>query len=246
MEKVVRISKALGGLRTKFWFAKVAGSLGQTPTWFWRTIDKSNGDRATWERYKRGLRDAVPHGGRDRVALVDARYPGFAIYHRIAMWNLLDGAMLTNDEIVRQIANLDDPVRTIVLAGGYRSPEGDREFDRVCSELEEFPEFRSLACIVLMLAWADNLHNLGLWNALCGLYRHMIPAFIEQGGIPFHEEVFDAVDAFARERELTKLNVREDRFEDWRHQLPRLKKILEEQEYLRLSYYESMPRILEG
>ena len=246
MEKLVRISKSLGGLRTKLWFAKVARGLDQTPTWFWKTFDNSIGDRATWERYKRGLRDAVPHNGRDRVALVDEKYLGSSIYHRTAMWNVLDGATLATEEITVHIAKLDDPVRTIVLAGGYKSQEGDRDFDRVLSELEQFPDFETLACIVLMLAWSDNLHNLQLWNDLCRFYRHMIPAFIERDDIPFYEDVFDAVDAYACTRGLTKLNVREDRFECWRNQIPRFETMKLTAAKQDLEYFERMPKSYRG
>lgn len=244
MEKVIRVSKPLGGLRTKLWFAKVAH--GRTPAWFWKTIDRSIGDRATWERYKRGLRDAVPHAGRDRVALFDAQYPGSAIYHRTAMWNVLDGKTLNINEITGQIAKLGDPTRTIVLAGGYRSGVGDRDFDRVLSELEQFPDFETLACIVLMLAWSENLHNLKLWNDLCQFYRHMIPAFIARDEIPFHGEVFDMIDAYARTRILAKLNVRDDHFEDWRDQLLRLQEMLDEEQELHRNYHAAVPKTFVG
>ena len=77
-------------------------------------------------------------------------------------------------------------------------------------------------------------------------YRHMIPAFIERGVIPFYDEVLDAVDDYARTREFTKLNVRHDRFTSWREQLPRYRQMIEDQEELERLEFALTPRTFIG
>lgn len=241
------VSKHLGGLRTKLWFDVISCGLGgKTPGWFWKTFDEGTGDRSTWERYKRGQRDATSQNGRDRVALVEQDCPGSAIYHRSAIWTVLSGSILTIDELVVEIEALGGAIQSIVLAGDGSRSLGGSSIGRLFANLEQLPDFKTLSALILMLAWADQLQNVALWNTLGDFYRHMIPAFIERGEIPFYDEVFDAVDDYARTREFTKLNVRHDRFTSWREQLPRCQQMIEDQEELERLEFALTPRTFIG
>ena len=237
----------LHGLRTKVWFARASRACGfKSATWFYNQFDAPAGDRSTWERYARGLRDATNYAGRNRVALVEARFPGTAAIFYSPMWDYLAGEDLSVQQVIAGISIIGDPVATIILAGGFsdRVDETPRHIDAVFDDLETFPDFDMLTALVLMLAWADKLQNVDFWNSICAFYKHMVPYLIERGDIPFYEDVFDAIDQVARVRVFARLNVREDTFEGWREQIHRYDQLVLETAEEAKSYFDNMPKII--
>ena len=158
------------------------------------------------------------------------------------MWRVLEGGHLSVAGAKCALTLLGEPIPTIFGGGGLTGQEGSRPIDDVFCELEQFPVFESLAAVIIMLALADDIQNIDLWNNFCRFYRHMIPSFIDRGQIPFHEEIFDVVDLFARERVFVHLDDREDRLVSWRDELPRCDEMIA----ARRAYFESMPKILIG
>uniref|UniRef100_UPI002613704B hypothetical protein n=1 Tax=uncultured Erythrobacter sp. TaxID=263913 RepID=UPI002613704B len=192
------------------------------------------------------LRDASPHNGTHRVAMTDFKFPGSGISYRTGMWDILQGQHCDEDRIISEIAALGDPVRRTVLQGGYGSDDLSQSIDRMFSELGQFPDFKTLAAIVLLLEWANALQNHDLWNSFCGLYRHMIPDFIFRDQVPFHEEVFDAIDRYAKIRTFPKLNERIDTFRRWTEELPRYQTMVGNLKKAEKLCFERLPKEFRG
>jgi hypothetical protein len=213
--------KAIDFLFTKIWFemsSRAAG--GWTPYKFWKEIDQSRGDKSDWERHKRGKRVPENKAGRERVARVEARFPGTARILNSPALHILKGTKPSSDNVKMAIRDVGDPFNRILLEGGYEENDGDRETERVFQELSLFPSFKLVETVILLLAWADDLGLSEFWNYICHFYRFMIPELIRSGNIPFHEELFDAVDQLAQVREFKSTNQREDVFQSWRETRP--------------------------
>jgi hypothetical protein len=213
--------KAVDFVFTKIWFemsSRAAG--GWTPYRFWQEIDDSRGDKSNWERHKRGKRVPEDEAGRERVAKVEVKFPGTACILYSPALDILKGAKFSSDNVRIAIQEVGDPFKTILLEGGYQEHEGDRETEQVFQELSLFPCFKLVETIILLLAWADDLGQQEFWNYIRQFYRFMIPELVRSGNIPFHEELFDAVDQLAQIREFRSPNRREDVFQSWRETRP--------------------------
>lgn len=67
-----------------------------------------------------------------------------------------------------------------------------------------------------MLAWADDIGDIKLWNHVCAFYRAMIPELIRDNNLLFHEELLDLVDDIAQVRHLESVNFGPNARLSWR------------------------------
>jgi hypothetical protein len=186
------------------------------------------GFRGNLGRYKKGKRGLNWQDPRGLVSRLDKRFAGCAEIFRGTTGQLLMEKPVTQTDLLRAIRALDDPHRTILLAGGYGpGPSGStgvRTIDDVLIELEQFPEYRTIQAIVYLLAWADRVQNHDTWNSTCLFYRRLIPKIMYFQQVPHYNHIFDAIDAIAPFREFT-ANVRRERYSRWKLEISEFKKL---------------------
>ena len=210
---------------TKLWFANASERAdGATPYWFWKNIDEGKGHKASWERYKRGLRTPDRSKGSNPIAKVEAKFPGTARLFDSPVRAVLKGSKISQEQASAAIANIGDPYKRIILEGGYNSPSieqpGEFFIEEMFQQLSLFPCLELVEVIVLMLAWADDIGNPKLWNHVCTFYRAMIPELIRENNLMFHEELLELVDDIAQVRDFKSVRFRENVYQSWRDEGP--------------------------
>ena len=172
--------------------------------------------------------------GQGIIHKVEQKYPGSSKIFNALFWLPLKGKRLTQEEITGELDNFRDefsyapePMLTI----DYWRTEIDRTNS---SPAELFIDFIgvydcediTLQAVVLMLAWADTLDHHDTWNFTCDAYRELLPTLIIGIDWPFKNEIFDAVDQYARKRSFPNGIRRIDSFKSWRSEIPKLQLLL--------------------
>ncbi len=236
---------SIDGVFTKLWFENAARQAGGVkPYWFWKNVALKQGNRSTWVRYKTGLRVPKSHGDDNPIDKVDKILPGTARLFHSPVRVVLKGGRLRQADAAQAISEIGDPIKRIILEGGYEPSSADQNDDRnteaMFEQLSLFPSLAQLEAIILLLGWADDIGNSELWNYICGFYRHMIPELIRVGNVPFFDELCDLIDDVAQLRTFNSVNYRKDIYQSWRDDRP--KHLIRQDELTRemVEYFNSM------
>lgn len=228
------IRHPIDSLRTKVWFRQAAHAYcDKTAYWFWKNIDNKSGSLSKWNKYRTGER--IPQNTHSSVDALAKHISGTDVIFKALFWSILKGNNHNIDEIVKELKGLGGNfslLPKIIFNGGVgKKPIGRNvPLSEVFAQIACFSrnDIYSLQAIVLLMAWADKLMNVEFWNSCCDLYRNLLPELIMEIEVPFKDEIFDCVDAYALKRNFPAVNKRDDIFQSWTEEIPRFQKLLSE------------------
>lgn len=228
------IRHPIDSLRTKVWFGQATHAFSdKTAYWFWKNIDNKSGSLSKWNKYRTGER--IPQNTHSSVDALAKHIAGTDVIFKALFWSILKGNNHNTDEILKELKGLGGSFsllpKIIFNSGVGKKPMGRNvPLSEVFAQIACFSrnDIYTLQAIVLLMAWADKLMNVEFWNSCCDLYRNLLPELIMEIEVPFKDEIFDCVDAYALKRNFPAVNKREDIFQPWTEEIPRFQKLLSE------------------
>lgn len=174
------------------------------------TIDGGPYRRSRWQKYLNGTSRALPYNGHDPVQSAAQKFPGSEQPFDSAVWHILGGGRLSVHECYAELARLGPDMLFVFLSGkgvdNFEAGLEPRDLGEITTLLVEFPTFDALQSLILLVAMADAVEDVGFRNDVCETYHLMVPLFIQRGDIPFCDEMLAAVDAITRYRFRAALN----------------------------------------
>lgn len=162
--------------------------------------------------------------------------PGSAEIFTALFWSVLKGVSVSQNEVARELDILASrytgahPLLKIEFWMSAIKTDPDQLGESVLKSIP-YSHFSDdfLQLPVLIMALADNIGNIDLWNHMC----RYLPRYIPSVPWPFKVEVFDELDKYVQERVHSGIT-RESFKKDWRDSKTMVRGNVEDQYYLTL------------